>query len=189
MAWARETGDNKERIVAQFKEPVTKNRRLTAYEATRSDGYDSDFTANTQNSEGTFVFHALQAETEFDTSGSLNSNGELEGIAPCEPSGLIVNAAISKSILRNKNKQKPKRTIPQSSEMNSGAPAKLLANKRLRLVDTDGKTYGHMTFRATMAVLNYVRCDTLIPELIPSPDIHYKVNLAQTVVGGVILAL
>ena len=56
MAWARETGDNKEKIIAQFKEPVTKNRQLTAYEANRNDGYDSDFTANTQNLEGTYVF-------------------------------------------------------------------------------------------------------------------------------------
>ena len=62
LAWARETGDNKECVIAQFKEPVTKNHQLTAYEATCSDGYDSDFTAKTQNSEGTYVFHALQAE-------------------------------------------------------------------------------------------------------------------------------
>ena len=104
MAWARESGDNKEKIIAQFKTPVTKNRQLTAYEANRNDGYDSDFTANTQNSEGTFVFTAYNAETEFDTSASVNSNGELEGSQPSEgPSeGLIVNAAATKSILRNK---------------------------------------------------------------------------------------
>ena len=41
MAWARRTGDNNERIIAQFKEPVTKNRQLTAYEANRyADGYE-----------------------------------------------------------------------------------------------------------------------------------------------------
>ena len=72
--------------------------------------------------------------------------------------------------------------------MSSGAPAKLLANEQMKVVDKDGKTYGHMTFRATMAVLNYAQCDTLMPELVPSPDIHYKVNLAQTI-GGVNLAL
>ena len=98
-AWAREDDWKKEQVIAQFKEPITKNRQLTAYEATCSDGYDSYFTANTQNSEGTYVFHALQAETEFNTSASVNSNGELEGTPPCEPSGLIVNAAASKSIL------------------------------------------------------------------------------------------
>ena len=89
MAWARETGDNKEKIIAQFKEPVTKNRQLTAYEANRNDGYDSDFTANTQNSEETFVFTAYNAETEFDTSASVNSDGELEGVPADEPSNLM----------------------------------------------------------------------------------------------------
>ena len=58
----------------------------------------------------------------------------------------------------------------------------------MKLVDKDGKTYGHMTFRASMVVMNYAQCDTLIPELIPSRDIHYKVNLAQTI-DGVNLAL
>ena len=72
--------------------------------------------------------------------------------------------------------------------MSSGAPAKLLANEQLKLVDKDGKTYGHMTFRASMAVLTYALCDTLIPDLIPLSDIHYKVNLAQ-MIGGVNLGL
>ena len=98
-AWARELPENKDQVIAQFKEPLTKNRQLTAYEATRSDRYDSDFTANTQKSEGTYVFHALQARTEFNTTASVNSNGELEGISSCELSGLIVNTAASKSIL------------------------------------------------------------------------------------------
>ena len=72
--------------------------------------------------------------------------------------------------------------------MSSGALAKLLVDKQLRMVDKDDKIYGHMTFCATMAVLNYARCNTLMPELIPSPDIHYKANLAQ-IIGGVNLAL
>ena len=92
--------------------------------------YNSDFTTNTQNSEGTYVFRALQAETEFDTSASVYSNDELKGIPPCEPSGLIVNAAATKSILRN-NKQPSRRIVPRSSEMSSRAPAKILANKQL----------------------------------------------------------
>ena len=62
-AWARKDDKNKEQVIAQFKEPITKNCQLTAYKANWSYGYDSDFTANTQNSEGTFVFGALQAET------------------------------------------------------------------------------------------------------------------------------
>ena len=30
-AWAREQDKNKERVIAQFKEPITKNRQLTTY--------------------------------------------------------------------------------------------------------------------------------------------------------------
>ena len=72
--------------------------------------------------------------------------------------------------------------------MSSGAPAKLLANEQLKLIDKNGNTYGHMTFRSTMAGLNYARCDALLPALVHASDIHYKVNLAQTI-GGVNLAL
>ena len=60
-AWVHEDDQNREHVIPQFKEQVTKNRQLTAYEAACSDRYDSDFTTNTQNSEGTYVFHALQA--------------------------------------------------------------------------------------------------------------------------------
>ena len=45
-----------------------------------------------------------------------------------------------------------------------------------------------MTLHARMTVLYYACCDTLILELIPSPEIHYKVKLSQTI-GGVNLAL
>ena len=58
----------------------------------------------------------------------------------------------------------------------------------MRLVRPDGKTYGHITLHAKMALLHYTCCDTLIPESFPSPDIHYKVNLSQTI-GGMNLAL
>ena len=72
--------------------------------------------------------------------------------------------------------------------MSLGAPAKMLANEQMHLVIPDGKTFGHITLHAKVVLLNYARCDTLIPKLIPSPVIHYKVNLAQTI-GGVNLAL
>ena len=114
-AWAGELPQNKEHVIVQFKEPLTKNRQLTAYEATHFEGYDSDFTANTQNSEGTSVFYVLQTEARFDTSVSVNSNGELEGILLSEPRGLTVNAAALKSIPQN-NKQ-TSRYISRSSEM------------------------------------------------------------------------
>ena len=123
-AWARETSENKEKVIAQFKVPVVKNSQLTAY---RSDvlnaGYESDMTENTHNSEHTYVF---QAETEFDTTDSVNSNGELEGNHPTD---VVVNKAASKSILRNK-RTPTKRVIPKSSNMSSGAPAKMLANRQ-----------------------------------------------------------
>ena len=79
IVWVQEKEGNKERVIVQFKKSITKNRQLNAYEATQSysDGYQSDFTTNTQNSEVTFAF---QAETEFDTSASVNSNREIEGI-------------------------------------------------------------------------------------------------------------
>ena len=106
---------------------MTKNRQLTTYEAIRYyDGYDLDVTANTQNPEGTYVFHARQAETEFNTSASLNSNGEIEEILSSEPSELTVNVAALRSILQNKQLS---RRIPRSSEMSLGAPAKMLANE------------------------------------------------------------
>ena len=68
--------------------------------------------------------------------------------------------------------------------MSAGAPAKILANQHMRIVKPDDNTYGHMTFHAIMAVLNYACCDSLIPDKIPSPEIHYKVNLSQKI-GGV----
>ena len=57
LAWICKDDRNKDRVIAQFKEPITKNCQLTAYEArSYSDGYESDFTTNTQNSEGTFCW-------------------------------------------------------------------------------------------------------------------------------------
>ena len=80
-------------MIAQFKVPVVKNNQLTAYKSdTLSAGYESDMTENTHNSEHTYVF---KAETEFDTTDSVNSNGELEG---GHPTDVLVNKASSKSI-------------------------------------------------------------------------------------------
>ena len=78
---------------------------MTAYEAigSYSYGYKPDFAANTHNSENTYVFQA--DTTEFDTNASVNSNGEIESNPPSE---LTVNAAASKSILRNKQQMRLK---------------------------------------------------------------------------------
>ena len=78
-AWVRDTPENKEKVIAQFKVLVVNNRQLTAYEADiRYDdgGHESDYTANTRNLENTYVFNA---ETEFYASANVNSNGEIEG--------------------------------------------------------------------------------------------------------------
>ena len=65
---------------------------------------------------------------------------------------------------------------------------KMLANQQMRLVRPDGNTHGYMTLHASIVVLSYSRCDTPIPNEIPSQVIHYKANLSQTI-GGVNLAL
>ena len=70
-------------------------------------GYDSDFIANTQNLESTFV---SLADTKFNANASVNSNGDME----CTPIELTINAAASKSFLRNFSKW----TIPRSSQIN-----------------------------------------------------------------------
>ena len=58
-----------------------------------------------------------------------------------------------------------------------------------RLVRPDGKTYGHMTFHATIAVMNYAQFNSLLTKDIPSPEINCNVNLSNTVIGGVNLVL
>ena len=65
--------------------------------------------------------------------------------------------------------------------MSAGAPAKMLANKQLKVLNSDGTTHSYMTLKATMAVVNYARCDALIPleSSLVNNDIHYKVNLSQ----------
>ena len=82
--------------------PVTKNWNLhTVYLTDLNDnyGYKSDFTANTQNSEGSFQCNANS--TIFDATVDNNSNGEI-----LEGSNLNVNAAAAarkpRSILKGK---------------------------------------------------------------------------------------
>ena len=175
-AWARETAVNKEKVIAQFKVPIVKNSQLTAYKSDTNVGYESDITENTHNSEHTYVF---QAETEFDTIDSVNSNGELEDNHPTD---VLVNKAASNSILRTK-RTPTTRVLPKSSDMSSGAPAKMLANRQLRVMNEDGTTHSFMTLNARMAKIDYTRFDSLInsKSLISTPDVHYKVNLAQTI--------
>lgn len=46
------------------------------YRTELHDGYDSDYTANTNNLEGTYCF---VTNTEYDINGSVNSNDVIEG--------------------------------------------------------------------------------------------------------------
>ena len=130
-AWIQEDNDNKEMVIVQFvlefksSVQVTKNQHLHTVHMPdffNRDGYDSDFTANTQNSIGTFQFNANSSL--FDTTVDNNSNGEMI----LEGSDLNVNAAAARkgkpsSILRKKHFK--------SSEMPSGAITKMIANKQI----------------------------------------------------------
>ena len=74
--------------------------------------------------------------------------------------------------------------------MSSGAPAKMLTNRQLRVLNKDNTIHSFMTLNAKMAKIEYARFDSLInsKSAISTPDVHYKVNLAQTI-GGANLAL
>ena len=98
----------------------TSDHQLSSYCGDVQIGYDSDYTTNTNNIGGTIVY---VADTKFNVNAIVNSNEEFKGT----PSELTVNAAASKSILRKQSKL----TIPRSSEMSLGTPAKMLANKQM----------------------------------------------------------
>ena len=85
----REKNEIKQQVIVHLKDPPTNDHQLFSYQSNVHDGYDSDFTANTYNLEGTFIF---LAETEYYTNASINSNGEIEGT-----SDLTVNATTSKN--------------------------------------------------------------------------------------------
>ena len=67
-----------------------------SYRGELHDGYKLDYTANTNNSEGTHYF--VVADTEYDANDSINSNGEIEGTSNDDE--LTVHTAASKCILR-----------------------------------------------------------------------------------------
>ena len=64
--------------------------------------------------------------------------------------------------------------------MPAGVVSKMMANKQLKLMDGD-KVVSYWTgHQASMAVMDYSRCDSLIPTPIKAPppvDLHYKVHL------------
>ena len=153
QSWARESNNNKEKIIAQFvaefksSTPVTKNQYLrTVYRIKFDDNdwYESDFTAN---SESTFQFNVNSAM--FDTTANNNSNEEIviEGI------NLNVNVAVATkkierlSILKGKGRRSFK-----SSEMPAGAVGKMMANKQFKVLDPITKNVqGWMAYSAKAA--------------------------------------
>ena len=86
-AWIQESNSNKEMVIAQFvaesksDPPITKNLQMCTVYAVDliNDGYNTDYTANTQNSEGTYglpsEFNANSAV--YDATNNINSNEEI----------------------------------------------------------------------------------------------------------------
>ena len=76
--------------------------------------------------------------------------------------------------------------------MSAGATAKMLANKQV-LVKKDGKIIGPTMFLTRMARKDYIRFDSLLVDDIDtmptSPEISHNINLSNTIIGGVNLAL
>ena len=93
----------------------------------------------------------------FDTTDD-DSNGE----SVLEGSELNVNtAAVSrrpkKSILKGKGKK-----LFKSSEMPTGAVAKMMASEQVRMIDNNNNVLGQMTYCAKMTNIDYTRCDSLV---------------------------
>ena len=146
-AWIRESEETKDMIDGQFAGkskaivPATKNHNLcTAYNinSVDTDGYDSDFT---QNSDGTFQFIA-NSSTMYDMTDD-ESNGE----SVSEEQDLNINAAAltrpKKGILKRGEKK-----LYKSSEMPAAAVAKMMASKQLEVRDPVSKE----------SILYYVPC-------------------------------
>ena len=109
--------------------PVIKNRNLcTVYriEFHDSDGYESDFTAN---SKGIYQCNANSAM--FDATSNDNSNGEVV----LEGSNLNVNAATATKQQRLPSILKGRTRKPfKSSKMPAGAISKIMANEQFQVI-------------------------------------------------------
>ena len=132
------------------------------------DGYNTDYTANTQNSEGTYglpsEFNANSAG--YDTTDNVNSN---EKIIEGSQYGLNVNAAaatkIKGIICQAKGQRKQPRTLLKSSEMSAGLIAKIMVRKQVVVIDRKiDQTKGYFIYSTRMININYSRCDSLVPE-------------------------
>ena len=111
----------------------------------------------------------------YDTTADDGSNGE----SVLEEKELNVSAAAATksrppSILKGKTPRRKK--LYKSSEMPAGAVPKMMASKQLKLMDGD-KVVSYWTMAGNMAVMDYSRCDSLVPIEAPPVDLHYKVHL------------
>ena len=145
------------------------------------DGYNTDYTTNTQNSEGTYglpsEFNANSAV--YDAADRVNSNGDIiEG----SQYYLNVNAAVAtktKGILhQGKGQRKLSRTLLKSSEMPTGLVAKMMASKQDVMIDRKtGQTRGYFIYSARITNIKYSHyCDSLVPEEQPAKKMHYRIN-------------
>ena len=98
------------------------------------DGYVSDYTTNTQNSEGTY---ALPPKfnvkfTEFDTTTSVNYNGEMNRVQSQHDLNVNTAAALkSNGVLHNQQKgqRRPPRVLPRSSKVSTDAVVKTISSE------------------------------------------------------------
>jgi len=151
--------------------PVTKNHNLgKSYNAeiVDSDGYESDFT---HNSEGTFQF--VVNSTIYDTTDNEDGEGVSEGTK------LNVNAAAAstkpkKSVLKRRGKE-----IFKLSEIPAAAVARMMASEQVRMIDKNDNEMGWMTYAAKMTVIDYTRFDSMITEDSADKKIHCNANLSH----------
>ena len=188
-AWSSETNSNKEKIIAQFSGksksagPATKNHQLCTdghtvykleFEDEDGEGYYFDCTAN---SEATYDFYVHSSVYDTTTTND-DSNGE----SVLKGSKLNVNATAVKklrptSILKRKRKKK----IFKVSKMLAGAVPKMMASKKLEVMDPVTKELvSYITYAAKMAIIDYFRCNSLVPIAEPVVDLHKKVNLLHS---------
>ena len=153
--------------------PATKNHHLPMvyrikFDNSHSDGYNSDFTANSKD---TFQFNANSDMVN--TTANNNSNGEII----LEGSDLNVNAAAATKNQRPRILSGNRRKSLKSSEIPVGVIPKMMANKQLKVMVGDNVA-GYMTYSVKMINIDfYSCCDNLVLDKESVKDVHCKVNL------------
>ena len=195
--WMKAKPSVKEKILAQRQAkssgPPTKNHQLptgkrVVYRVVADEDDDNGyFSDQTANSEATYDFNASSALV-YDATDDGNSDGE----SVLEGQELTVNAAAAAAATKSKstppgilkvrgNGRRRKKQIFKSSEIPAGAVSKMMANQQMRLIDQNDNVVSYWTgHQASMTVMDYSRCDSLMTDPIDAPppiDLHYKVHL------------